>query len=106
MYAEDSGSYVPMTEQDYLEGYAYKRRCWNCGKTFYSFYPSRRYCSYRCRDEAYVERRRKRREASREKVCLYCGEPFKAKRRDAKYCSDSCRVLAYRKRKKKFRIGP
>ena len=92
--------YVPMTEQDYREGYAYRRKCQNCGKIFYSFYPLRRYCSYGCRNEAYVKRRRKRREASREKICLYCGEPFKAKRKDAKYCSNSCRVLAYRKRKK------
>jgi hypothetical protein len=100
LYKEYPRFYVPVTEQDYLNGLAYNRKCWYCGKVFYSFYPLRRYCSYRCRNNAYVDRRKKKREIKREKICLHCGQLFKAKRRDAKYCSGGCRVQAHRDRER------
>ena len=78
--------------------WGYKRECLHCGTTFYARYPLRRYCSYRCRNDAWIQRRKQYREMARLKVCEYCGEEFKAKRKDAKYCSDSHRVLAFLKR--------
>ena len=57
----------------------------------------RLYCSQRCINDAYMERRRKRHEAQLEKVCSVCGAKFKARRKDAVYCSNACKQASYRK---------
>jgi protein-arginine kinase activator protein McsA len=73
--------------------------CWHCGKEFASFSPLRRYCCYRCGNDAYIERRRQRRKEDREGLaCQNCSRPFDAKRRDAKFCSNACRQAAHRNR--------
>lgn len=97
---KDSSFYVIVTQKDYEDGYiAYKRECDHCGKTFYAFSDRRRYCSYRCKNDAYIKLEKQRRQMARNKVCEYCGEKFVAKRKDTKYCSPSHRVLACLKRK-------
>jgi len=60
----------------------------------------RRYCSIRCRNDAYIERRRRRRKKALKKVCQHCGREFRPKRSDARYCSTRCRVAAHRRRKR------
>ena len=62
--------------------------------------PVKQYCSGRCSIDAYIERRRLRRSAAREKTCGVCGTAFTAKRRDAKTCSKACKQKAYRQRSK------
>lgn len=57
-----------------------------------------KYCSDRCRNDAYLERRRQRHAASLRKTCAVCGKPFTAKRADAIYCSPACKQAAYRGR--------
>lgn len=57
-----------------------------------------KYCSQRCVNDAYMERRRQRHEAQLQKVCAVCGKPFTARRADAMYCSPACKQTAYRRR--------
>lgn len=73
--------------------------CVRCETTFYARNPYAKYCSRRCRNDAYIERRRKRKEQERRKVCRECEESFQATRTDAKYCSGACRQRAYRARR-------
>ena len=87
-----------------LYGYSFwhKLTCWHCGETFIAKCISRRYCSYRCRNDASIERRRAYRKLARKKICGYCGKEFQARRRDAKFCCGSHRVLACLKRKREM----
>lgn len=64
-----------------------------------------KYCSQRCVNDAYMERRRQRHEAQLQKVCAVCGKPFTAKRVDAEYCSPACKQSAYRRRVTDNRSG-
>lgn len=75
----------------------YKISCRHCGKEFFAQRPDARYCSYRCTNDAYIQRRRARRAASRQKKCATCGTGFVAQRKDAKYCNNACKQKAYRK---------
>ncbi len=61
-----------------------------CGRVFYAARPQARYCDSRCRNHAYIERRRLR-VAERQRVCPSCGTVFQAARSDAVYCSSACR---------------
>ena len=73
--------------------------CWHCGGEFYNLYCSARYCSYRCKNDAQIARKRERRIAAREpRPCNSCGETFIPRRKDALYCSNACRQRAYRGR--------
>ena len=65
----------------------------------------KKYCSQRCINDAYMERRRQRHEANLKKVCVVCGRPFTAKRTDAEYCSPACKQAAYRRRVTDNRSG-
>ena len=69
--------------------------CDYCGR--YIVGAAKRYCSDRCRNDAYMERRRQRHEAKLRKSCAVCGKAFTAKRADAKYCSPACKQSAYRR---------
>lgn len=77
--------------------------CAYCGREFFQhrYYAADKYCSYRCRNDAYMERRRFRHELSLQKICTMCGEPYTATRSDSKYCSQACKQAAYRDRKRK-----
>lgn len=76
----------------------HKLTCSVCGSTFFATRPDALYCGYRCRNDAYIARRRERRAAARRKRCEHCGAPFEAKRRDTRYCSNACRQATYRLR--------
>lgn len=65
----------------------------------------KKYCSQRCVNDAYMERRRQRHAASLRKTCAVCGKPFTAKRADAMYCSPACKQTAYRGRVTDNRSG-
>jgi hypothetical protein len=78
----------------------HKHKCWHCGREFYSTSSKSRYCCYRCTNDAYIKRRKERKEKiRRHRICLYCNKEFSAKRAHTKYCSESHRVLACHIRK-------
>ena len=88
-------------ENEYCRGYGwgcYKLECQHCKKTFYAMYPYAKWCSYRCRNDAGILRRKEQRKKARHKVCLECKVAFVGTRNDAKYCSHTCRQLAYKRR--------
>lgn len=58
----------------------------------------KKYCSQRCTNDAYMERRRQRHKEKLSKRCAVCGSPFTASRADAMYCSQACKQSAYRRR--------
>lgn len=77
----------------------FKLRCQHCGDIFYTATYSRvKYCSYRCRNDAWIQRRKRYREIARIRTCQYCKKQFKARRKDAKFCCASHRVLAFNKK--------
>jgi hypothetical protein len=65
-------------------------------------HPSADYCSVRCRLEAQMERRRKRRQEAKKqwsRCCAEegkCGRLFTPKRSDQRFCSNACRQRYYR----------
>jgi hypothetical protein len=79
-------------------------RCVRCREYFDSNHPLQKYCRPECRNQAYVERRRRQIKAAREasydlhhhKNCLICDKRFRPIRRDAEYCSAKCRMRAWR----------
>lgn len=88
-------------EEDYNKGgsSSYKLTCQHCDYVFYAKRPDAKWCSYRCRNDAYIIQRKERREQQRFKTCVVCKIEFKAKRKDAKYCSPACRQKEHRTKK-------
>jgi hypothetical protein len=91
----------------YSKGYGYNNtdvyecKCRQCKCVFYAQYPYAWYCTRRCTNDAYIEKRKKTYEYKGWiGVCEYCNKEYDTWRVDAKYCSDSHRVLACLKRKK------
>ena len=83
---------------------AVRGTCAYCGREFYQEKykgAADKYCSERCRNDAYMERRRIRHDLTRQKVCTVCGTLYDATRTDSKYCSPACKQAAYRKRREK-----
>lgn len=80
----------------------HKGICAFCGDSFKSSSIKAKYCSARCRNDAYMQRRKERKLSEREKVCAICKKPFTAKKKDGKYCSAACKQKAYRERKVDF----
>jgi len=79
--------------------YVVKASCAYCGDTFYTMNIQQKYCSGRCVNDAYMARRKARKEAEREKVCPVCGKHFTGKSKATIYCSDACKQKAYRQRR-------
>lgn len=88
-------------EQEKPEYYRYvlKASCAYCGDTFYTMNIRQKYCSWRCSNDAYMERRRLRKHAECEKVCPVCGKPFIGKTKATVYCSAACKQKQYRQNK-------
>lgn len=78
----------------------YEGICTFCGDTFKSSSPKAKYCSRRCQNDAYIQRRRERKALEKQKICVVCDKQFTANKKDALYCSDACKQKAYRDRKK------
>jgi len=76
----------------------YKINCVVCNKEFYCKRPEGKYCSYRCRNDAYIQNRRLRKQIEKQKSCVVCGVSFLAKRKDSLYCSAKCKQQIYRER--------
>lgn len=74
----------------------YKIACVVCGTEFYAEMPTARYCSYRCRNDASIERQKARRLAKRQRTCPACGKAFVGTRSDAVFCSGACRQKNHR----------
>ena len=75
------------------------KKCIECGKEFETAYPFKKYCSDKCRDDNFHNRKPL---AARQ--CLECGAEFKPIRIDQKYCSDKCRdTFNLKKRLARFR---
>jgi hypothetical protein len=77
----------------------YEGICVFCGEPFKSSSSKAKYCSLRCQNDAYMERRKARKALEKEKICLVCKKQFTAKKKDAMYCCDACKQKAYRDRK-------
>jgi len=94
----------PGEEQEFLKkdfeetGDNYRIFCVVCGKEFYCRRPEGKYCSYRCRNDAYIQRRREIKQIEKEKTCVVCGIFFLAKRKDTLYCSPKCKQKKFRER--------
>ena len=78
----------------------YEGICAFCGESFKSSSPKAKYCSRRCQNDAYMKRRKERKELEKQKICVMCKKQFTAKKKDAMYCSDAYKQKAYRKRMK------
>ena len=78
----------------------YEGICAFCGDAFKSSSSKAKYCSQRCQNDAYIQRRRERKALEKQKICVVCGKQFTANKKDAMYCSDACKQKAYRDRKK------
>lgn len=115
----ESGEEAIDLEPDLFEGTEWERKpvlrhCRYCGKPFLvdeevGLYW---YCSFACKEQAKLERKRRRKEAGRkgylktkknesrgaylaERVCPICGRKFKYQRsRPRKYCSEWCALIA------------
>lgn len=74
--------------------------CAFCGDSFKSSSPKAKYCSQRCKNDAYMKRRKGRTELEKQKICAMCKKQFMAKKKDAMYCSNACKQKAYRERKR------
>ncbi len=79
--------------------------CEYCGDSFKSRSPLAKYCSDRCRNDAYLKRRKIRKELQKQKICGICKKPYIAKKKDSIFCSDACKQKAYRNRKNSPPIG-
>jgi endogenous inhibitor of DNA gyrase (YacG/DUF329 family) len=75
----------------------YKLKCIRCGTEFDTIrFDLAKYCSYRCRNDTYIERRKEQLRNARIKKCLKCGIVFNAKRTDTIFCSAKCKQSHYR----------
>lgn len=72
--------------------------CVFCGSQFKATMYRRKYCSYRCKNDAWIIRRREYAKQKRNKVCQFCKTPFKAKSAKAKFCCLKHRVANFRKK--------
>lgn len=73
------------------------RTCEYCGKEFETSCHNGKFCSMKCRDKAYKER--KVRLGERTFYCELCGKAFESDRR-RRFCTDECRRKAERGKKK------
>ena len=90
-------AYIPLLASIY-----YDKKCFVCGDEFKSIRLYGRYCSLRCRNDAYIKKRRKRMETKRAmvKTCFVCAAPISQGQGKIKtYCSTACKQKAYRMRK-------
>lgn len=78
----------------------YKLKCVVCGQEFWAKRPDRKYCCYRCTNDAAIIRRRNWRKKQRNKICLFCRHPFTAQTRKAKFCCLAHRVAYFRQSKR------
>lgn len=100
LYTKENSRPDPMYERD-----KFTSRCVYCGDEMVAQNPLQLYCSQRCANDAYIERRSERRARARRKRCAVCGIYFAGARNDRKYCSNACKQKAYRARKNGYRIG-
>jgi len=78
------------------KGLHYSSKCTICNDDFKSASIKTIYCSQRCKNDAYIERRKKRKQNELNKKCIICNNDFKAIRKDTKFCSNKCRQKKYR----------
>ncbi|MDQ3852745.1 MAG: hypothetical protein M3299_07925 [Thermoproteota archaeon] len=78
-----------------------KTRCQCCYNIFYAVNPLAKYCHSDCKREAFIERRRKKKNFEGWLLtCRYCKEMFVSYRKDSKFCSSGHRTLACNARKR------
>lgn len=77
----------------------YEGKCAFCGDAFKCSSSKAKYCSDRCRNDAYIKRRKHYKAMEKKKICSICGKEFTAKKKDGIYCSNACKQKAYRQRK-------
>ena len=69
-----------------------RKKCTVCGKNFFAYSRTIKYCSWACEQEA-IKARRQAEEAPPEPdaVCPVCGKAFRKKQKTQVYCSEKCR---------------
>ena len=89
-------------------GMSYSKTCAECGDEFVCYSHMGKYCSLRCVNDAYMERRRKRAATQRAGalVCAVCAAELpqgnaQGNGRPMLYCGGACRQKAYRARRRK-----
>lgn len=66
-----------------------------------NLYGYKLYCSYRCKNDSYIQWRKEKNKKLRENIaCKNCNKIFNGQRKDAKFCSTKCRVSYFRKKDK------
>ena len=93
---EEEQKFLKEQYDEYMNNY--KKYCVICNKEFYCRRPEGKYCSYRCRNDAYIQNRRLRKQIEKQRICVVCGVSFIAKRKDTLYCSAKCKQQRYRER--------
>ena len=59
----------------------YEGICAFCGESFKSSSPKAKYCSQRCQNDAYMKRRKERKELEKQKVCAMCKKQLRQRKR-------------------------
>ncbi len=70
--------------------------CIRCKKLFRAGSPLAKYCTYRCCNDASIERQKYHRSLNMKKTCKTCNNDFTAKRKDGVFCSSSCKQKNWR----------
>lgn len=88
-------------ERNSLHGICNKKLiCKHCGLEFLASRINTKYCSYRCVNDSYIERRKAKVTANRKRFCVVCGNSLEqTNAKPVLYCSPACKQKAYRKRK-------
>ena len=87
---------------------AYHKTCALCSDNFMTLSYTGKYCSQRCINDAYIQRRRERHLATNHTkalTCTVCDTKLQQGSGKAKaYCSNACKQKAYRTRKRQPRL--
>jgi len=84
---------------------AHSKTCVVCGDGFRGYSNRGKYCSQRCKNDAFITWRRNNTASkrARAKVCTICAAPLTQDSPKIKaYCSNACKQKAYRVRKLQF----
>ena len=93
---------IAVTYNGYDNVLHYEVKCLFCGNIFDSYSMKSRYCTDRCKGDAFIEWRRKRGAKKRAKAskCAVCATPLQQDWGKIRiYCSNACKQKAYRKRR-------
>lgn len=78
----------------------YNHVCEYCGQPFVAHNKSKRFCSRKCCDASYKQKKGPRyKKVEYNHVCECCGQSFVAHRKDKRFCSRKCHDVSYKREK-------